>query len=290
MKHEGGTHNLTRFFSNGNGAGNLDVPDTFLVENDVVVAFQGQTQRYRGVLNYADEDRTQREVGLNLAFDNGSPLTFKLDAAYAYASDRGTTQNITTENDAANGPGQRIDVGFDFSDFKNPVLNFLPLAAEDYALSQSISNRLNRSDKIRLFRADGSYDFGGSFLDSLDFGVRISNRKKRVADDTTSYSYASFATRPDLDSSFLETPDNVFDSVSRYFGGAGAEGFPLFNVDKISAHRFSDDDRRSAGGRRLAGRFADRGDDMGALFAINDRHRSADRQCRRPLSDQRRRY
>ena len=229
--HDSTWYNAQRFFATGTNA-NLAAPTSFTVANNTVTSFDGQVLLYREILHDDHVTPQQFAAGLNLAFDDRGPLNINVDMSYARAWTSGQNRQITTENDAANATAQRINVAYDIRDRAHPTFTFQPLAAEDYALSDILITNVDLSDTIKAFRADFALDLGLPFLHDLTFGFRIDNRFKRKNPDNIQWSWPNVATRPDLDSSFLNVPTSPFVNVARFLGGSSGAGFPLFDVDR----------------------------------------------------------
>jgi iron complex outermembrane receptor protein len=231
-----------QIFQGNSGATNSATVNQY----DTVVAFNGPVAGYRGIVNYADGKDTTYGGGLNLAFDNGGLISFKVDGSYYKATRRTRNPNFTFENDAATLAGQRLPFSYDVSDPFHTITNFQELAPEDYALANGSIGTEHVDDSIAAIRADFTYkprsDEG--FLKSINFGLRADRRHKISLPLATNYTFGltnpavagsavNYALRPDLDGSFLLSA-NPIGGRSLVNSGTGTGNWPWFDINKLA--------------------------------------------------------
>lgn len=227
----------TRFFANNIFNGPLGAPASSTVdEYDTVQAFSGASALYRGAYNESRQIDQNYGVGLKVAVDK-SPFKAVFDISFSEATRGSSAPQATIETDGAVANDQRRNVSYDFTDLDNPLIDFVPTVAEDYALSQLMDVDIRVRDTIKAARADFEYDPGSNFLKSIGFGFRVDRREHVTVRDQAMYSFANLAARPDLDSSYLQTPTNPFVARDRYFGGPGSTNWPYFDLMKLMALR-----------------------------------------------------
>jgi TonB-dependent receptor len=211
---------------------------------DSVMAMDAPVTLYRGTLAFQDQTDTTFGGGLNAAFDNGGPISFKVDGSYFKAMRRGPVRNFTFENDAANQAGQRLPFSYDVSDPRRSVYNFAPLTADDYALVNGSIDHPRIDDSIAALRADFAYKpVDSGFIKSIDAGVRIDRRHKTARHDGINYTFGvnqttgkkDYTLRPDLDSSDLELATNPLAGRNPFVSGENTGTFPWYDIDKLSA-------------------------------------------------------
>jgi len=251
-----GNSNATRFFGANLAAAGRAVPASSSVVNDTIVALQGDNQAglYQIVENDTGNKQRQFESGLNIAFDNGGPIKFKVDGYYTSASRDTQTRQIQMQNVAANATAQKMPLGYDFQDPDHVSLDFASLGASDYAVSNINLGSQHNSDRIMGLGADFSYDAGAPWLKSIDFGLRVDGRRNIVSPDNQTYAPTNFASRIALDDSYLYSDKNPFAPFASRLGGDSAVSFPLYNVEAVAAlasdPRFTPNDQE---GNDLAG-------------------------------------
>jgi TonB-dependent receptor len=233
-----------QIFQGGTGT---TVSSATVNQYDAVVAMASTVGGYRGIVNYSDGKDTTYGGGLNLAFNNGGPISFKIDGSYYKATRRARNPNFTFENDSTSTvtAGQRMNFSYDISDPFHTITNFAPLAPEDYALANGSIGFDHVDDSIAAIRADFTYtpSSDGGFLKSINFGLRADRRHKISRPLATNYTFGltnpavvsstvNYALRPDLDSSFLESA-NPIGGRSLVNSGTGTGSWPWFDINKL---------------------------------------------------------
>lgn len=223
-----------RYFAFGLFNGANGAPGGATVENNAATSFSGNAAGYRGTLGISARHDYTYEGGLNVAIDDGGPLTAKFDASYAKATRDRHSPSVNFENAAANGAAERQPFAYDVTDPSNPSFTFAPLNPDDYAIQLANTTHQQSSDEIKAVRADFNYDLDrSSFFKGIQWGFRVDHRRHTQAVDNTQYTFANLAARPDLDGSYLETATNPFASSPGRFGGESAVQFPYYDLDSL---------------------------------------------------------
>lgn len=220
-------------------------------EFDTVVAMNAPVTTYRGSMDFQDQKDTTFGGGLNVAFNDGGPISFKADASYFKSMRRGSVRNFTYDYDSTAttvAAIPKLPFSYDITDPFNSVYNFQPFTADDFALTNGSIGTPVINDTIAAIRADFAYkprDPG--FLRSIQFGVRVDQRHKTARQNTLNYTFGQALLangnraavnpnlRPDLDTSFLELPNNPLQGKNPYVTGTGTGSFPWYDIEKIVA-------------------------------------------------------
>ena len=229
-------------FGINNGA-NGPATSATVNQYDSVIAMDAPATLYRGTLAFQNQTDQTFGGGLNAAFNNGGPISFKVDGSYFKATRRGSVRDFTYENDAASQVGQRLPFSYDVSDPRDSVYNFAPLTADDYALVNGSIDHPRIDDSIAALRADFAYKpVDSGFIKSIDFGVRVDRRHKTARHDEVDYTFGNnaagkkdYTLRPDLDSSDLEMANNPLQGRNPFVSGENTGTFPWYDIDKLAA-------------------------------------------------------
>jgi len=229
-----------RYFAFGLFNGANGAPDAASVENDAATSFSGDAAGYRGTLGISARHDHTYEGGLNVAIDDGGPLTAKFDASYAKATRDRYSPSVNFENAAATGPAQRRPFAYDVTDPSSPSFTFDALDPADYAIQLANTTYQNSTDAIEAVRGDFTYKLGeGSFFKSVQWGFRVDHRRHTQAVDNTQYTFPNIASRPGLDDSYLETAVNPLANSAGRFGGDSAVQFPYYDLNSLLAFTMS---------------------------------------------------
>jgi len=223
-----------RYFATSLFNGTLGAPTSATVSNDSATSFAGAAQQYRGTIGRSNVVDHTYEGGLNVAVDDGGPLTAVFDASIAEAGRDRFTPQANFENAAATATAQKQPFAFDIQDRSDITFSFAPLAADDYAIQQISTVQQNSLDRIAAVRQDYTYRFdGSSFLKSLQFGLRVERRHHTQRVDNTLYNYATVGVRPGLDATDLARTNNPLARDPSRFGGDTATTFPYYDLDTL---------------------------------------------------------
>lgn len=247
LKNSDRTFTATGINTGANGAPVSATVNAF----NTVVAMNAPVTTYRGNLDFQDQKDTTFGGGLNIAFDNGSRISFKADASYYKSFRRGSVRNFVFDLDSnattvATIP--KVPFSYDISDPYNAVYNFQAFTADDFALSSGSIGTPRIDDTIKALRADFKYRVSDEgLLRAILFGVRVDERHKTARQNTLNYTFGQAllpngtraavnpTLRPDLDTSFLELTTNPLAGRNPYVSGTNTGSFPWYNIDKIAA-------------------------------------------------------
>jgi len=245
LKNSDRTFTATGLNTGANGA----ATSATVNEYDTVVAMNAPATTYRGNLDFQDQKDTTFGGGLNMAFDNGGPISFKVDASYFKAFRRGSVRSFAFDLDSAATKVADIapvPFSYDISDPFNSVYDFQPFTADDFALVNGSIGTPRIDDTIAAIRADFAYDASHTgFLRSIQFGARVDKRHKTARQNTMNYTFGQALSpkgarlavnpslRPDLDASFLLMQGNPLQGRNPYVTGANTGSFPWYDIDQL---------------------------------------------------------
>lgn len=201
-------------------------------------ANEGKDLSYSGSL--VENQSTNKSLGANLAWDGPGGLRLELDAHHS-----------TAESGANNPYGTSTSVGTTVFGVRSQTVDYtndLPIIsvemhpginALDAGNIQATGNAFRNAyfkDRINEGQLRGSYDFEGSILDSLDFGVTYIENKVRSAygfiqNDTWGGSTTKDQLSDDLFT--LETLPDKFKGLSGAGDAAMLQQFYTFNFEKM---------------------------------------------------------
>ena len=201
-------------------------------------ANEGKDLSYSGSL--VENQSTNKSLGANLAWDGPGGLRLELDAHHS-----------TAESGANNPYGTSTSVGTAVFGVRSQTVDYtndLPIIsvemhpginALDAGNIQATGNAFRNAyfkDRINEGQLRGSYDFEGSILDSLDFGVTYIENKVRSAygfiqNDTWGGSTTKDQLSDDLFT--LETLPDKFKGLSGAGDAAMLQQFYTFNFEKM---------------------------------------------------------
>lgn len=201
-------------------------------------ANEGKDLSYSGSL--VENQSTNKSLGGNLAWDGPGGLRLELDAHHS-----------TAESGANNPYGTSTSVGTAVFGVRSQTVDYtndLPIIsvemhpginALDAGNIQATGNAFRNAyfkDRINEGQLRGSYDFEGSILDSLDFGVTYIENKVRSAygfiqNDTWGGSTTKDQLSDDLFT--LETLPDKFKGLSGAGDAAMLQQFYTFNFEKM---------------------------------------------------------
>ena len=201
-------------------------------------ANEGKDLSYSGSL--VENQSTNKSLGGNLAWDGPGGLRLELDAHHS-----------TAESGANNPYGTSTSVGTAVFGVRSQTVDYtndLPIIsvemhpginALDAGNIQATGNAFRNAyfkDRINEGQLRGSYDFEGSILDSLDFGVTYIENKVRSAygfiqNDTWGGSTTKDQLSDDLFT--LETLPDKFKGLSGAGDAAMIQQFYTFNFEKM---------------------------------------------------------
>ncbi|OHD00410.1 MAG: TonB-dependent receptor [Sphingomonadales bacterium RIFCSPLOWO2_12_FULL_63_15] len=201
-------------------------------------ANEGKDLSYSGSL--VENQSTNKSLGGNLAWDGPGGLRLELDAHHS-----------TAESGANNPYGTSTSVGTAVFGVRSQTVDYtndLPIIsvemhpginALDAGNIQATGNAFRNAyfkDRINEGQLRGSYDFEGSILDSLDFGVTYTENKVRSAygfiqNDTWGGSTTKDQLSDDLFT--LETLPDKFKGLSGAGDAAMIQQFYTFNFEKM---------------------------------------------------------
>lgn len=201
-------------------------------------ANEGKDLSYSGLL--VENQSTNKSLGANLAWDGPGGLRLELDAHHS-----------TAESGANNPYGTSTSVGTAVFGVRSQTVDYtndLPIIsvemhpginALDAGNIQATGNAFRNAyfkDRINEGQLRGSYDFEGSILDSLDFGVTYIENKVRSAygfiqNDTWGGSTTKDQLSDDLFT--LETLPDKFKGLSGAGDAAMLQQFYTFNFEKM---------------------------------------------------------
>lgn len=199
---------------------------------------EGKDLSYSGSL--VENQSTNKSLGANLAWDGPGGLRLELDAHHS-----------TAESGANNPYGTSTSVGTAVFGVRSQTVDYtndLPIIsvemhpginALDAGNIQATGNAFRNAyfkDRINEGQLRGSYDFEGSILDSLDFGVTYIENKVRSAygfiqNDTWGGSTTKDQLSDDLFT--LETLPDKFKGLSGAGDAAMLQQFYTFNFEKM---------------------------------------------------------
>ena len=201
-------------------------------------ANEGKDLSYSGSL--VENQSTNKSLGANLAWDGPGGLRLELDAHHS-----------TAESGSNNPYGTSTSVGTAVFGVRSQTVDYtndLPIIsvemhpgnnALDAGNIQATGNAFRNAyfkDRINEGQLRGSYDFEGSILDSLDFGVTYIENKVRSAygfiqNDTWGGSTTKDQLSDDLFT--LETLPDKFKGLSGAGDAAMLQQFYTFNFEKM---------------------------------------------------------
>ena len=199
---------------------------------------EGKDLSYAGSL--VENRSTNKSIGGNLAWDGIERLHLVLDGHHSTAESKPNNPygtNVAVGNAVFGIQDQRVDYTKDLPIISAKLYPGIdPLNAANIVPTGNAFRNAYFRDEINQGRFDGSYDFDGSFLDSLDFGVSYVENRVRSAygfiqNDTWGGAAPASAIPDDL-FKLVSVPDK-FKGVSGAGDPAMIQQFYTFNFEKL---------------------------------------------------------